>query len=48
MPLNFVNIRPGFNKQITPTAAEGQYIMLDLDMVYLKKLVVGNSLLEKL
>tara|TARA_R100000322_G_scaffold160111_1_gene121373 strand:- start:533 stop:2692 length:2160 start_codon:yes stop_codon:yes gene_type:complete len=26
MPLNFVNIRPGFNKQITPTAAEGQYI----------------------
>ena len=26
MPLNFVNIRPGFNKQITPTAAEGQYV----------------------
>jgi hypothetical protein len=26
MPLNFVNIRPGFNKQITATAAEGQYI----------------------
>ena len=26
MPLSFVNIRPGFNKQITPTAAEGQYI----------------------
>ena len=26
MPLSFVDIRPGFNKQITPTAAEGQYI----------------------
>lgn len=26
MPLNLVNIRPGFNKQITDTAAEGQYV----------------------
>jgi hypothetical protein len=26
MPLNLINIRPGFNKQITDTAAEGQYI----------------------
>ena len=26
MPLSFVDIRPGFNKQITPTAAEGQYV----------------------
>ena len=29
MPLSFVDIRPGFNKQITPTAAEGQYIYVD-------------------
>jgi hypothetical protein len=26
MPLNLINIRPGFNKQITDTAAEGQYV----------------------
>jgi hypothetical protein len=26
MPLNLINIRPGFNKQITVTAAEGQYV----------------------
>ena len=26
MPLNTINIRPGFNKQITDTAAEGQYV----------------------
>ena len=26
MPLNLINIRPGYNKQITDTAAEGQYV----------------------
>ena len=26
MPLNLINIKPGFNKQITDTAAEGQYV----------------------
>jgi hypothetical protein len=26
MPLSLINIRPGFNKQITDTAAEGQYV----------------------
>ena len=26
MALNLINIRPGFNKQITDTAAEGQYV----------------------
>ena len=26
MPLNTINIRPGYNKQITDTAAEGQYV----------------------
>ena len=26
MPLTLINIRPGFNKQITDTAAEGQYV----------------------
>jgi len=26
MPLNLISIRPGFNKQITDTAAEGQYV----------------------
>jgi hypothetical protein len=26
MPLNLINIKPGFNKQITVTAAEGQYV----------------------
>lgn len=26
MPLNLINVRPGFNKQITDTAAEGQYV----------------------
>ena len=26
MPLSFVDIAPGFNKQITPTAAQGQYV----------------------
>jgi len=26
MPLNLINIRPGFNKQITDTAAEQQYV----------------------
>ena len=26
MPLNLITIRPGFNKQITDTAAEGQYV----------------------
>jgi len=26
MPLNLINIKPGFNKQVTDTAAEGQYV----------------------
>ena len=26
MPLNLISIRPGYNKQITDTAAEGQYV----------------------
>ena len=26
MPLSLINIKPGFNKQITDTAAEGQYV----------------------
>ena len=26
MALNLINIRPGYNKQITDTAAEGQYV----------------------
>ena len=26
MALNLINIKPGFNKQITDTAAEGQYV----------------------
>ena len=26
MPLSLKDIRPGFNKQITDTAAEGQYV----------------------
>jgi hypothetical protein len=26
MSLNLINIRPGYNKQITDTAAEGQYV----------------------
>jgi hypothetical protein len=26
MPLNLINIKPGFNKQITDTAADGQYV----------------------
>ena len=40
MALNLINIRPGYNKQITDTAAEGQYVdgdFVDLDMVYQKK-----------
>ena len=38
--LQKVKFAPGFNKQVTSTEGEGQWvngIMLDLDMVYLKK-----------
>ncbi len=45
MPLAKVNIAPGFDKQSTPSDAEGRFvkvIMLDLDMESLKKLVAGQ------
>ena len=38
--LQKIGFQPGINKQITPTGAEGNgliVIMLDLDMVHLKK-----------
>jgi len=37
MPLTNVQIRPGFNKQVTATGAEGQVILFGLDMDYPKK-----------
>ena len=37
MPLTNVIIQPGFNKQVTETGAEGQWIDGDLDMDYQKK-----------
>jgi hypothetical protein len=46
MPLNLINIRPGFNKQITDTAAEGQYVdgdFVDFVMVYLKNRWLGKD-----
>jgi hypothetical protein len=35
--LQKIGFQPGINKQITPTGAEGQWTMLDLDMAHLKK-----------
>ena len=38
--LQKINIQPGFNKQVTATGGEGQWIgviMYDLDMPHLKK-----------
>ena len=40
MALQKLNFLPGFNKQLTPTQAEGQWVdgdNVDLDMVHLKK-----------
>ena len=44
--LQKVNFQPGFNKQVTATGGEGQWVDGDnvrLDMVLRKKLEVGHS-----
>ena len=44
--LQKVKFAPGFNKQVTSTGGESQWVDGDnvrLDMAHLKKLVVGHS-----